>query len=224
MVEERLIPKRWHVPELSDTLVTALSQLCFGHNDTIQAVDVLFVFGAGNNLNEQISCVESILEKQQSCTLILTGWVPWYTDSFDTWGIPECKMLGNALNMDRYPDVKVLYEEHSTNTRENVVMSLPLLDRTSVNTIWFVSKAFHAGRTRCTLQTFLPDKILLQYAYDTPIPEWWIVSRLHWHEYEEWRQRVWWEFCRIREYGRNWDIDISSVAWLIDDSSAEVEE
>jgi hypothetical protein len=224
MMEERIIPTWQRVPYLSEKVISKMSELCFRHADSVQPVDVLFVFGAWSWTDEQANFLNELLIEQHDCILISTGWIPKYSDSYDTWWVPESRLLAAKLHTSDYPNLKLLFEEKSTNTRDNVIMSLPLLDWSNIQTVWLVVKSFHAGRAFLTFQTFVPGKRYVQYSYAPHRKDGTCIYENSWHENPLHTQTVREEFLKIREYGRRWCIDISPVAWLVDDITNEINE
>lgn len=212
---ERLVPKYPEVPKLNSKAIELLTSLCFRENDSIQKVDVLFVFWMARARQEAIGIITELLYNQVSSTLILTGWTPWFHDSTNTWGVPESRLLWDELHLENYPSVKVIYEETSTNTWDNVRFVKDLYDRSTVKTIWFVSKYFHAWRAFISLQTEFPSINLIQYAYINYDKDNIVTRKEDRMNNEKIISKVRGEFLRIKEYWTLGYINTSSVDHII---------
>lgn len=105
------------------------------------------------------------------------------------------------------PNVTFLTEEASTNTRDNVVCALNVVDFSKFPKITFAFKAHAAGRGLLTLRHHLPKTQIFQAAYPTSYKG--VEGNL---EVTNWTQtptgimRVWGELKRIKLYGERGDI------------------
>ncbi|HET7558958.1 MAG TPA: YdcF family protein [Limnochordia bacterium] len=120
--------------------------------------DLIFVFGAPPPWgNERVATAAKLFFRGKAPRLHLCGG--------RTAGgavVEASEMRRHALQL-AVPESAITVETESTNTRENVVMSLPVLDRelglAGVHRIIAVTSAFHLRRARLTLRTYLPAGI-----------------------------------------------------------------
>lgn len=211
---KRQIPKHPVVPELNNEAVALITQLCF-REDTETDADLLFVFGTCVSIDDAASTVSDLLGIPSIRSLVLTGGIPEYADTF-LHGKPEAVLLYDALEDFIAPGVDILLETYSTHTLENVTEALKLKDFSHYKKILFVSKSFAAGRAYLTLKKYVPNSQLLQKTFDAHYPhDEQRISRDSWHQFEAGKQRVWGEFLRIREYGQRGDIAYDDVRPLV---------
>ena len=99
------------------------------------------------------------------------------------------------------PSDMILEEHRATNTGENVIFSLPIIEEhlglANIRTVIALGKICTSRRYLMTLQRHWPDvhKMLVAVNYfKTP--------RDRWYEDDAFRERVLWEFAKIEPYKR----------------------
>lgn len=202
-------------PPLSKEAIKLLSLLCFRQDDLeIPLVDCIFVFGSSFSLDTLASKIGILLKKGVSQTLILTGGNVEYEGS-KSYESSEAKMIYEKIQPLLSPNVKVLLEERSQNTLENVKFGLNLLDR-PVSSLCFLTKNFHCGRSYFTLRHELKTSPIFQTSFEPYYPEINLqIKEESWFEHPLGRARIWGEFLRIKNYGKRDDISVPDSENLI---------
>lgn len=102
----------------------------------------------------------------------------------------------------------IVVEERSTNTLENVLLSIELLVASGdiPGSLLFYCKSHHSGRVRRTLSKHLPGVVLSCATYDA-VYEGTSVSAAGWMESRTAAGRVLAEYERINVYALRGDID-----------------
>ena len=117
----------------------------------IKPADLLIVFGTTYGVNEYVNGICDILNKKLIHTILLTG-------KNESENIYKLLAQRNKSILDK---VKVLIENKSTNTGENLTFSLPLLDKEfgdikNIKSIIGLGKDFAARRFLMTMEKYFP--------------------------------------------------------------------
>jgi uncharacterized SAM-binding protein YcdF (DUF218 family) len=121
-------------------------------------------------------------------------------------GINEAQAHLNILTASAIPRDRIIVEDCSTNTLENVRFALPRIAQKvkieSIRAIVAVTKWYHCRRAVMTLKRDLPQGI--RYYAETYEPEG--IARVNWHLHPEGTRRVLKEWESIRRYLAQGDI------------------
>jgi len=159
----------------------------------LKAADLLFVFGTRK---------DERLRAATACRLWHDGLFRWaivsggVTPGSDE---TECAIIKREMVAGGIPPGRILEEHRATNTGENVIFSLPIIDATlglnNIHSVICLGNTWTARRYPMTLQRHWPavEKMLL--TVDS-----FGVSRKRWHEHPELRRRVLAEWDKIEPY------------------------
>jgi hypothetical protein len=213
---EREVSRNPVTPPLNQEAIDLLTELCFRHDDPIEKVDTLFIFGSTNHLAGLVTTIRNILDLDATKNVVITGGIAGYIDSTKITK-PESEIILDAINPSLYPDSKFYLESKSTNTFENVKNSLDLAPLQDVSTLLFIAKSHAVGRAYLTLRKFFPGVTISQKEYTVVYPgatE--PLTSQNWHQSEFGRSRVWGEYERIKKYGTRGDIEFDEVRDILD--------
>ena len=139
----------------------------------LKPADLLFVFGTREGVDEFVEAIIA-LWRDGYCRRILISGGP-------TWNNPdaEAHVLRRALLQADVPDAAILIEPRATNTGENVMFSLPIIDaqigRHNIGSVIALGKVCTSVRYLMTLQRHWPEveKMLVAVNYfGHPIEQW----------------------------------------------------
>jgi len=203
------VPRTHEAPHMTDELVELLTSLCFRKNDELPlGADTLFVFGSISSLASMVCELTDIITKEKIRHLIISGGRSLSAErKIDR---SESDIILEHIDHLLDGDIRVITEETSTNSLENVKNALDLCDLTNSKSLCFVHKYHTAGRALLTLQKFLPDMEFKQRAFASKncSPETWFKD-------DHFRKLVWGEFLRIEKYSSRGDIEFSSVESIV---------
>lgn len=205
---QREIPRFIECPPLSPELTGLLTELVYLPNDIPRSCDLLFVFG-NRNFSDAAKHLDSLLHKHLAPKVIITGGIPKFEDSYP-YEIPESEEIFNRIPASRYPDVYFALEKSSISTVDNVRKSLGLIPENlqilGFTCLWYISR-----RSRLSLQKYLPQTRLLQFAYPKIIPEEnAVLDPENWIRSDTGKNRTYAEYLRIKLYGERGDIAYDS--------------
>ena len=159
----------------------------------IKPADLLFVFGTREDVTRRVD---------EACRLWRNGMFRW---SIVSGGITpgselsECADIKAAMVARGIPSELVLEEHRSTNTGENVIFSLPIIDAAlglkNIRSVICLGNTWTARRYPMTLHRHWPDveKMLITVdGFDTP--------RARWNTDPDFRIRVLSEWDKIEPY------------------------
>jgi len=159
----------------------------------LQPADLLFVFGTREDVTQRV---------EEACRLWREGFFRWSIVSGGmTPGseLSECEIIKRALVARGIPAEKILEEHRATNTGENVIFSLPVIDAAlglkNIGSVICLGNSWTARRYPMTLQRHWPDveKMLVMVdSFETP--------RARWHTDPEFRRRILSEWDKIEPY------------------------
>ncbi len=163
--------------------------------------DLMFVFG--HSYLSTMDEVKKLYDQGYSRRILITG---------------HSKGKLKAIEADRFfergvelgiPREAFILERESTNTKENIQFSLPVIDKTigleKTKTILFVCKAFHARRVLMTAQNYFPKHIEFCFY---PVLDERNIRKDNWWKDEVAKARVLEEVRRIGEYTLKGDLTL----------------
>jgi uncharacterized SAM-binding protein YcdF (DUF218 family) len=159
----------------------------------IKPADLLFVFGTREDVARRVD---------EACRLWREGLFRWSIVSGGlTLGsvLSECEIIKAAMVARGIPPERILEERRATNTGENVIFSLPIIDAalglTNIRSVICLGNTWTARRYPMTLHRHWPEvaKMLITVdSFETP--------RSHWHTDPVFRTRVLAEWDKIEPY------------------------
>ncbi len=203
----REIAKIPETPQLSEALVTALTELCFAE-DPLERADLLLVFGSNTMQEDLAKLIGRLLEQGLAKTVIITGGIANYLYTRMD-GIPESEVILSHIPTRQFPEVRFLTETHSRNSLENVLEAQKIHPFKKEESIIFLSHAHASGRSRLTLKKICPGNKLISHPYEVPMgPGKELLRRSDWWKHSQGKAMVWGEFLRFLKYGERGDIPI----------------
>ena len=152
-----------------------------GHRDeSAQPADAVIVLGAGVNgttpsvaLQTRIDAAERYLKAHPDIPAVLSGGQGPGED------ISEARAMYNALTARGIDPERLILEEQSANTRQNLQNSLALLPDDYHKTVAIVTNDFHMGRVRLLLNAAGPGRVVQVPA---KLPWWWLSANYYLRE------------------------------------------
>ena len=155
--------------------------------------DLLFVFGTRQDVEERVD---------EACRLWRAGYFRWaivsggVTPGSD---LSECEIIANAMVARGVPTDIILREDRATNTGENVIFSLPIIEQAlglaNISSVICLGNTWTARRYPMTVQRHWPEvaKMLVTLnPYGVPVE--------NWHTDATFRDRVLGEWDKIEPY------------------------
>ena len=159
----------------------------------LEPADLLFVFGTREDaeLRAEKACA---LWRQGLCRIaIVSGGVTPGSDA------SECEIIKGAMVARGMPAERILEEHRATNTGENVIFSLPVIDATlglrNVRSVICLGNSWTARRYVMTLHRHWPQVTKMLVTIDA-----FATTRELWHTDPEFRRRVLREWDKIAPY------------------------
>jgi uncharacterized SAM-binding protein YcdF (DUF218 family) len=158
--------------------------------------DVAFVFGTGLSLMYAVEQAIRLYQIGSVRKILVTGGVNKKL-LFNEAETAYTKLIDAGI-----PVQDILIENRASNTLENVIFSIPILENAiglqNIRTIVSVVKNFHARRAAMTLYRHLPKTITIKTcAY---IPHSYEFSKNDWHTYDMGKTLVIGECRKIKKY------------------------
>ncbi|MCR2821056.1 YdcF family protein [Lederbergia panacisoli] len=142
--------------DLTDELMTKL--LYSDINDDLLKGDCIMVFGSSKAVQYRLPKALQLYHEGRANKILFSGGVAWNGNS-----LPEAIVLKNKAIELGIPETDILVETLSTNTKENILASLLVLDRFfdlhKVKRLLIVTASYHMQRTHLTLKTYMPSWI-----------------------------------------------------------------
>ncbi|MCU0522256.1 MAG: YdcF family protein [Anaerolineae bacterium] len=171
----------------------------------LRLCDVIFVFGGSHPGLWQTAA--KAYHAGLGKAIIATGGHKPGVKYHATWTdgeTPEAHVIRRELIRLGVPEDRIICEDRSTNSLENVLFAMEVYDFSSVSSILVVCKNYGVGRQCRTLRQQMGNSvILIPYPFDTEIsghgP---FITRDTWVNYEEGRAFVLTQVVKIRRYGK----------------------
>ena len=197
------IPREVAVEDLRPEEIEHITQTVFVASD-YQSADLLFIFGTSSIDKQILEFLARDCQQLRFPKVLVTGLSG--RRYYET-GRPVASVMRDELITRGVPADIILVQDKSTNTLEDVMFSLDVLDRHKVspNSIAFLCKAHHSGRCLRTLRKFFPFQTLSPITYVAEY-EGIRVSRDNWYQHQVSRGRVYGEYLRIIKYTKRGDI------------------
>lgn len=142
--------------QLTDDLKTKL--LYENIEDDFKKGDCIIVFGSSKAVDYRLPKAVELYQANRANKLLFTGGNVW-----DGKKVPEAILLKNKAIALGVSEHDILIETASTNTKENVLASLFVLDRWMplhlMKRILIVTASYHMRRAYLTLKTYMPPWI-----------------------------------------------------------------
>lgn len=202
----REIPKKAApTVQIDEMLCSLLTSLCFGVEQDLDPVDLIFVYGTPFFIEQAALKLASLLHLNISNKVIIAGGIMPYGETY-LQQKSEARLIYDEI-ADQFKNIDFYLEEKSQNTLDNVIESLKILNFSSYNKVCFVFPSHGTNRGYLTLKKFLPSAKITPASYDSYYPEdGCFMAKDTWHHTEQGKQRIWGEFLRIQEYGNRGDI------------------
>ncbi|MBR0754545.1 YdcF family protein [Bradyrhizobium jicamae] len=159
----------------------------------LRPADLLFVFGTRVDVDERVDAAVRLWRDRMFRWAIVSGGVTPGSDR------SECDIIKAAMVARGIPPELILEEHRATNTGENVIFSLPVIDaalgRDTVRSVICLGNTWTARRYPMTLHRHWPEveKMLVMVdSFTTP--------RALWHTDPEFRRRMLHEWDKIEPY------------------------
>jgi uncharacterized SAM-binding protein YcdF (DUF218 family) len=159
----------------------------------IKPADLLFVFGT----REDVAC-----RVDEACRLWREGFFRWSIVSGGMTpgsNLSECKIIKTLMVERGIPPDRILEEHRATNTGENVIFSLPVLDAalglSNISSVICLGNTWTSRRYAMTLHRHWPAVEKMLITVDT-----FATPRALWHTDPAFRVRVLCEWDKIEPY------------------------
>lgn len=179
-------------PELDAELIRAIEREHLVSTPLHEA-DLAFVFGTRHGVDAFADVVADLWSKRLARWIVVSGGMTANEDR------TEADILSAAIQSRGVPQERVLLETRATNTGENVIFSLPIIDKEigldKIRSIIAVGKYYTSSRYLMTLQRHwpAPEKMLAPvHLHD--------LGDLRWHEHAELRVKVLGEWAKLPRY------------------------
>ncbi len=187
-------------------LVREMTAIVFDYpSPPLQPCDVIFVFGGSHPGLWQTAA--RAYNAGLGTTLIATGGHKPGARYHATWTdgeTPEAHVIKRELIRLGVPEDRIICEDRSTNSLENVLFAMRVFDFTGAHSILVVCKNYGVGRQCRTLrQQMGKSVILVPYPFDTEISGYGpFITRDNWVNYEEGRAFILTQVDKIIRYGK----------------------
>jgi uncharacterized SAM-binding protein YcdF (DUF218 family) len=159
----------------------------------IKPADLLFVFGTREDVAQRVDEASRLWREGFFRWSIVSGGVTPGSR------LSECEIIKAAMVARGVPSQNILEEHRSTNTGENVIFSLPIIDAAlglkNIRSVICLGNTWTARRYPMTLHRYWPEveKMLITVdSFETP--------RSRWHTDPVFRKRILREWDKIEPY------------------------
>jgi len=159
----------------------------------LKPADLLFVFGTREDAE---------LRAREACRLWHDGYFQWSIVSGGVTAgshLSECAIIKPLMVAGGIPADRILEEHRATNTGENVIFSLPIIDAalglTNIGSVICLGNSWTARRYPMTLHRHWVEVDKMLHTIDS-----FAVPRALWHTDPEFRRRVLLEWDKIAPY------------------------
>lgn len=165
-------------------------------DDTDLKGEIAFVFGTGKAWKESVEKAVELYENGSVPKMIFSGSVNKKTGMVEGEAMAEEAIKRGVLRRD------VLIEKKSTNTLENVLFSLAIIDKElglqNIKVITAVVKNYHARRALMTLRKHIPPHVQLKAA--AYASDYYPFTKENWTESGLGKEKVFEEVRKIKTY------------------------
>ncbi|MGJ5096550.1 YdcF family protein [Bradyrhizobium oligotrophicum] len=159
----------------------------------LRPADLLFVFGTRVDEELRAETAAKLWQQGYFRHAIVSGGITPGAD------VSECTLIKAAMVRHGIPAERILEEHHATNTGENVVLALPVIDAAlglaNVGSVICLGNSWTARRYAMTLQRQWPEVEKMLLTVDG-----FGIPRHLWHTHPEFRRRVLDEWDKIAPY------------------------
>ncbi|MGJ4959544.1 YdcF family protein [Bradyrhizobium sp. HKCCYLRH2015] len=159
----------------------------------LRPADLLFVFGTRVDEELRAETAAKLWQQGYFRHAIVSGGITPGAD------VSECTLIKAAMVRHGIPAERILEEHHATNTGENVVLALPVIDAAlglaNVGSVICLGNSWTARRYAMTLQRHWPEVEKMLLTVDG-----FGIPRHLWHTHPEFRRRVLDEWDKIASY------------------------
>ncbi len=160
---------------------------------SLKPADLLFVFGTREGVDEFVEAIAGLWRDGFCRHILISGGPTWNNDD------AEAFVLQRGIVRAGVPDDAILLEPRATNTGENVIFSLPIIDQriglNNIGSVIALGKVCTSVRYLMTLQRHWPkvDKMLFAVnCFGHPIEQW--------PQHEATRTRILREWRKLEPY------------------------
>lgn len=197
------IPREADSAELTAKEMAQIGRIVFIESNP-QPADLLFVFGTSTIDEKALAQIAVQFQQGFSPWVMVTGKIG---RAFYETGQPLAHILRDKFISFGIPDEKILVQARSTNTMEDVIFGLKILEAHHIKPlrIAFLCKAHHSGRCLLTMRRFFPGRELFPITY-TAVYDNIPVAPENWQAHPLARSRAYGEYLRILKYSNRGDI------------------
>jgi len=156
---------------------------------SLKPADLLFVFGARDGVEERIDAAYLLWRDGYCQWLIVSGGLTHGSD------LTECGIIKDGLVSRGVPADLILEEHRATNTGENVIFSLPIIESkiglSKIRSVICLGNLWTSRRYPMTLHRHWPDPekmLVVVNHYDTPNDLWHTNAELCSRVLSEWNK------------------------------------
>lgn len=179
--------------KLTDLQITEL--LYKNLDDDYKNSDLIFVPGSSKAVEYRLPKAIQLYNEGRAKKILFSGGVIW-----EGTNLPEAHLLKQKALEQGVPEEDILVEDISLHTKENVLSSLLILDRTfylhNIKRVIVVTTIFHMRRLYLTLKTYMPEWI--EYSF-CPVNDK-TTKADNWFMYPYGRKRVEMESTKLINY------------------------
>jgi uncharacterized SAM-binding protein YcdF (DUF218 family) len=164
--------------------------------------DIAIVFGTWNTWKESIEKAADLYKNGFVPKIIVSGGLNPNT------GIIEGDRMAKDLEGLGVPNKDILIENRATNTKENALYAIEIIDHQiglkNIQSIVAIVKGYHARRALMTLRKYVPTNIMLKAASYTCAQ--YPFTKDNWYKTEDGRKMILNEVEKIKMYLTQGDI------------------
>ena len=173
--------------------------------DDGQNGECIWVFGSILNLDERVNKAVELFNKKRAPYILFTGGLG------KTGTEAEAKLMKEKAISLGVPEDRILTEERSNNTTENILCSLLVFERKfllqNISRLIVVTTPYHIQRLSLTLSRYMPRWIEYSYCYDENSP----LSKNNWTKSKKTVDAIRYEANGIIFYAKNKYIDDKEI-------------
>lgn len=201
-----VIPKESEMPQLNEKQLKQVTELTFFQSIQPKRCDAIFIF-SGTHPGHWEKAIEAY-KLNLAPRFIVTGGRSLTGTAHPEWegqrshSITEASVIISYLLQAGIPQDKIVYEDQSANSLENVLFAKDIIDFSEINSLLVICKSHVAGRQiRTLMKHFPPDLIYIPFTFNATYQSE-EINRENWLNTETGRKRVWGEYRRIIHYGQ----------------------